>query len=342
MAAKHAPPLEHYRCPRCLGRLENLPGNNGIGCGTHRFALVDGVPDFVDEANLAPLASQVIDSFAAEWGAWKEYPPAYMEFQKGWLLTKLGLNGTEGLKDLLDSHKAVLDAGTGVGYKLQLMAQASSKISIHGIDASWSVLDAARNTAGLSNVSVARADIFHLPYKPGQFDLIVCDGVLHHTGDTRKAFAALAALLAPGGDIFIHVYRKMGPVREFTGELIRRTATKLTNAEALEFCKPFTALGRSLAESGVEVDVPEDIPVLDIKKGRHNLQRLIYYTMLQCHWNPLLTFEQNNLINFDCYHPVHATTHTEEEALGWFAENGLRDARIISSNVKGVSVHGRR
>ena len=47
----------------------------------------------------------------------------------------------------------------------------------------------------------------------------------------------------------------------------------------------------------------EDIELLGIKAGRHNIQRLIFYTMFKCYWNPNLNFEDNVHVNFDWYHP---------------------------------------
>lgn len=41
--------------------------------------------------------------------------------------------------------------------------------------------------------------------------------------------------------------------------------------------RPMTKLGQALAELGVEVDVPEDIPYLGIRAGRHDVHRLIYW-----------------------------------------------------------------
>ena len=191
-----------------------------------------GVPDFVGDPELAETTAQVVDSFSAQWAAWRAFPPAYQQFRKKWFLAKLGLQNDEQLRGFVESHACILDAGTGLGYKLQLMASASDTSALRGIDMSWSVLEAARNTADFPNVSIARADIFRLPFPRAHFDAIICDGVLHHTGDARRAFAALAGHLAPGGEIFIHVYRKMGAVRELTDDLIRDAVTRLGNEEA--------------------------------------------------------------------------------------------------------------
>ena len=40
-------------------------------------------------------------------------------------------------------------------------------------------------------------------------------------------------------------------------------------------------------------------------------------------WNSALSFEENVAINYDWYHPQHASRHTAEEVEGWFRDAGL-------------------
>jgi arsenite methyltransferase len=84
-----------------------------------------------------------------------------------------------------------------------------------------------------------------------------------------------------------------------------------------------TALGKTLSDLRIEFDVPEDIPLLNLKAGRYNLQRFFYYHVLKCFWRDGFTFDENSLINFDWYHPAHAWRHTPEEVKRWCAENNL-------------------
>ncbi len=46
--------------------------------------------------------------------------------------------------------------------------------------------------------------------------MIFSEGRTHHTDSTRAALEAVARLLAPGGRLLFYVYRRKGPVREFT------------------------------------------------------------------------------------------------------------------------------
>jgi SAM-dependent methyltransferase len=190
----------------------------------------------------------------------------------------------------------------------------------------------------MPRVDVAQGDLFAPPFRERQFDFVICDGVLHHTHDTRAAFRSLVPLLEPGGMMCIHVYKRMNPVREFADGYIRDRFSSMTPEECWEACKPITGLGKALLETDAEVTVPEDIPVLGIKAGSYNLQRFFYYEILKCFWNDLFTFEENNQAVFDHYHPVYAHKQTEEEVVGWFEEVGLEEITVYRGSPNGISV----
>jgi SAM-dependent methyltransferase len=46
---------------------------------------------------------------------------------------------------------------------------------------------------------IAQADILRLPFAPGQYDLVVCLGVIQHTPSPEKTIAALYEQVRPGG-----------------------------------------------------------------------------------------------------------------------------------------------
>ncbi len=83
------------------------------------------------------------------------------------------------------------------------------------------------------------------------------------------------------------------------------------------------------------------VPLLGIEPGTHDVQRLIYWTMLKCYWNEDLGWHQSVMTNYDWYSPVYASRHTEEEVLGWCREEGLE---IVHLDVieSGISVRAAR
>jgi SAM-dependent methyltransferase len=62
-------------------------------------------------------------------------------------------------------------------------------------------------------------NLFRPCFKPAQFDVVLCNGVLHHTSDPLAGFRSLVPLVRPGGHIVIGLYNKYG-----------RIATKLRRA----------------------------------------------------------------------------------------------------------------
>ena len=70
--------------------------------------------------------------------------------------------------------------------------------------------------------------------------------------------------------------------------------------------------------------MPEDVPLLGIKAGRYDVQRLIYWNVAKLFWNAEMTFEENNHLNFDWYAPRYARRQTEDEVRRWYEERGSR------------------
>jgi SAM-dependent methyltransferase len=66
----------------------------------------------------------------------------------------------------------------------------------------------ARN--GLDNVSFVQMNLFRPAVRDAAFDLVISNGVLHHTPDPRGAFKSIAALVKPGGYVLIGLYHRYG------------------------------------------------------------------------------------------------------------------------------------
>jgi SAM-dependent methyltransferase len=176
------------------------------------------------------------------------------------------------------------------------------------------------------------------PFADGAFDLIIADGVLHHTPDTRAAVEALYRKLAAGGQFFFYVYKKMGAARRFADAHIRDKLTKLSPEECYAACEGLTELGRELSRLRARVTLEKPIPALGIPEGTHDVQRLVYYNFVKCFWNEAFDYETNNMINFDWYHANYAWQHTQPEVESWLHELGAREWRFNNANPNGLSV----
>jgi len=197
------------------------------------------------------------------------------------------------------------------------------------IDLSLSVEVAYDRTRYMENVFIAQASIFELPFEKEFFDIIFSNGVIHHTPDPGKAFQNMCSHLKPGGLIGIYVYNVKPFLREMADKAIRKVTTDMSFEECMEFSGKIKELGKSLQKFKDDIEIAEDIPVLNIKKGKYNLQKFIYDHFLKCFYNEEMGEDISVLINQDWYHPKYASHHKREEVSRWFEENSISDIRFV-------------
>jgi len=116
------------------------------------------------------------------------------------------------LVELLHSDTAypegssVLEAGCGVGAQTVTLATNSPKALITSIDVSEaSLVEAGKavQAAGINNVTLRQADIFHVPFPPESFDHVFLCFVLEHLAQPLEALRALKHVLKPAGTITV-------------------------------------------------------------------------------------------------------------------------------------------
>jgi len=102
---------------------------------------------------------------------------------------------------------AVLEMGCGTG-QLSLFLASADRLVV-GADLSRASLELAQGAAERFGVSGARfleTDVRAPGLRREGFDVVICNGVLHHTPDPRASFAALSRLVRPGGIVVVGVY----------------------------------------------------------------------------------------------------------------------------------------
>jgi SAM-dependent methyltransferase len=107
----------------------------------------------------------------------------------------------------------ILDAGCGTGCGTEYLVHLNPEAEVIGIDLSEGALAVAQERCERSvggRVKFQHLSLFDVDQVPGQFDLINCVGVLHHTPDPIRGIKALADKLAPGGIMHIFVYGELG------------------------------------------------------------------------------------------------------------------------------------
>ena len=227
-----------------------------------------------------------------------------------WLLERYGFASEDFAA--VRERKLILDAGCGAGFATSpwIAPGWSDGAEWVGVDISTAI-DVAERLGSAAARTSSRPTSRDRRFAPDvRHDL--SEGVLHHTPSTEGASRPLVAL-APGGELMFYVYRRKAPIREFTDDYVRDQLAELPPEEAWEALRPLTKLGAGARRARGGGRGAEDVPLLGIKAGRYDVQRLIYWHVAKLFWNADMTFEENNHVNFDWYHPRYAHRQTEDE-----------------------------
>ncbi len=270
---------------------------------------------------------QTKDAFGFKWAKRDTYESeAIQKKHAKWMLERYCQGNPERLQELLSGgEKTILDAGCGAGWSaLIFFGELLAKHHYIGADISTAVEVAKERfeERGYSGTFI-QADLFDIPIEDQSVDMIFSEGVLHHTDSTRNALVTVSKKLKPGGHFLFYVYAKKGPIREFADDYIRDQLRPLSDEDAWEKMKPFTELGKILGDLNITIDIPEDIDLLEIKKGPIDLQRLFYWHVAKMFHSPELSREELNHINFDWYRPLNCHRQTPEEVEQYCHEAGL-------------------
>lgn len=295
--------------------------------------------------NLVSTAqAQTSDAFAYKWQKRDTFESSSsLARMRSWLIERYGNLAEAAWLSEHGERPLLIDAGCGAGMSgLELLGPVLSKVRYLGIDVSAAV-DVAKERfhRQTSDCGFLQADISDLPLGSGSVDLILSEGVLHHTDSTQSALKSLARLLKPGGRFLFYVYNKKGPVREFTDDHIRGLLQRMPPDAAWRAMEPLTKLGVSLGKLNAEIEITEPIDLLQIPAGRISVQRLFYWHVAKMFYSPDLSFDEMNHINYDWYAPANAFRQSPEEVRAWCAEAGLVIEREVVEPA-GITVIARR
>ncbi len=207
----------------------------------------------------------------------------------------------------------LLDAGCGNG---TLSAElAAEGFEVVGLDYSdgvyrayqYKLFESRVTNEVFDRVQYVQGDVQQPPFESGVFDLVYCDGVLHHTPDTKASFMALARVVKPGGRFLVWLYRSdtkpFITVKNNLVNVVRYLTQKLSYPNKMRVCY----IGAVFILLGVRVS-----HLFGYKK-----RRLIP-----------LRLKATNL--FDTISPQFNHEHTPGEVADWFKESGYTDVKEVS------------
>ena len=207
------PPIFSARIRRCLKAPGGSDNQNleltsdGLRCPDtgQVYPFIGGVPSLY-----SPPEGEGEDVTRRVKSFYEEHPfPNYEGLEEfGELVSKGSKNPfSANLLKAVGYNKTALECGCGTG-QLSHFLQLNNN-HVLGVDMSLGSLRLAvehklRN--GLERSAFAQMNIFDLAVKDASFDVVISHGVLHHTFDARRAFAAIAKKVKPGGIVLVGLY----------------------------------------------------------------------------------------------------------------------------------------
>ncbi|MGE0453596.1 MAG: methyltransferase domain-containing protein [Vicinamibacteria bacterium] len=300
--------LELLVCPACgegleleataLDGAEVMEGALRCPRDGSRYPVSGGVPRFVADAGYA-------GSFGRQWN-W--FRTIQLDSRTGRGETLRAFTQTTGWSDAELRGRLVLDAGVGAGRYAEVAAELGAELV--GVDLTTAVDAAWANVGHRPRIHLLQADIFSLPFRRESFDHAYSIGVLHHTPDTRAAFAAVARTVRPGGSFAVYLYDAYGPGRRGP-DLIRKLTTRLP-----------LGLMWALSAIAVPLHYVYRLPLL----GR--LLRLLAPISPHPGWR------WRWLDTFDWYTPRHQWKFLYPEVYRWYRDCGFGEIALFDGPIR--------
>jgi ubiquinone/menaquinone biosynthesis C-methylase UbiE len=162
-------------------------------CG-REFPVISGIPRFVPRENYA-------SGFGLEWT--RHARTQYDSYSGLKVSEQRFFSQTGWPRDL--RGEIVLEVGSGSGRFTEQAANTGA--TVVSLDYSYAVEANHASNGGRSNVLIVQADVFAMPFRAGAFNRVFCFGMLQHTPDPARAFAALPRVLRPGGALCVDIYK---------------------------------------------------------------------------------------------------------------------------------------
>lgn len=173
--------------------------------------MTDGIPSLFapNDASFQGDVTELVKSF------YEETPfPNYDGFDSRASLSDKARRGVFAalLDEQLPEGSLVLEAGCGTGQLSNFLGMSWRRRVIAG-DMCLNSLRLAKGFADqheIRNVAFLQFNLFRPPFQDNSFDVVISNGVLHHTGDCEGGFKSILAKLKPGGHIIIGLYNSQG------------------------------------------------------------------------------------------------------------------------------------
>lgn len=313
-------------CPECRGSIELaevreetavrvFQGKLRCTSCARQYPIEKGVPRLVKAAaDIAEVCKRFSFQWLSRWnGAFESRERCYGfhdDIYIGWVKEQLESRRTPAPGDW------ALDGGCGSGEKTQVLARLSPEQNVVGLDLGVESLERAIAKFGdMPNLDYVQGNIMEPPFKDRQFDYGMSLGVLHHTNDTRQAFAKFRRMLKEETTCVIWIYPTYWEGPEWRMPYLARDAVTLGQGYRLP-----TRLLKLIAHS-IVIGFYPIVQFFFWKCYRRIGRDLPFFRINSMTWK-----ERYNAQVFYCFDtmlPRYQWRHTIKEVESWFPEEGL-------------------
>lgn len=201
-----------FICPACHGKLDVSRKLKCRDC-KRTFKKEGDVPllFWPNNWNSKDDVTETVKSF------YEENPfPNYDDIDSIWTLKQKAAKGifVRLLNEQIPDDAHILEVGCGTG-QLSNILGSSGKRKVLATDICLNSLKLGqefKKKNKISGTSFFQMNLFRPIFKPESFDIIICNGVLHHTSDPFLGFKTISRLVKPGGYIIVGLYNKIGRI----------------------------------------------------------------------------------------------------------------------------------
>jgi SAM-dependent methyltransferase len=198
-------------CPACGGApVGTDEGFQCPDCG-RGYPEQDDIPSFFVPNDWGKQSRDVTDDIKAFYEA--NPFPNYDEFDSAASLLDKARSGL--FARLLDEQipfgARVIECGCGTGQLTNFLAVANR--TVIGVDLclnSLKLATAFKHQNALDRAHFLQMNLFRPCFSPASFDLVISNGVLHHTADPFRGLQSIARLVKPGGYLLVGLYHRYG------------------------------------------------------------------------------------------------------------------------------------
>ena len=134
---------------------------------------------------------------------WKKFSKKENHNAKNYILERF--KNFKSFSNNFFKDKTIIDVGCGGGRYSNALRLLKAK-SVVGVDYGDEGISVAKKNYNFKNIYFKKQNILNLKFKKDTFDIVFCNGVLHHTNDFKKGIKEVHRICKPGGYIFLYLY----------------------------------------------------------------------------------------------------------------------------------------